>query len=119
MCAKHFSIKNDGNSDRELIYEGSLTKRLRVLKLFSFFTSAGSICAIPGIYMKSMEDDKLANFGIPFVLLNLVISLSPILIYFTMRRYVTEMYYYPKEEMYAAHVYGMFLNKKQVYNYKN
>ncbi|XP_029036983.1 transmembrane protein 70 homolog, mitochondrial [Osmia bicornis bicornis] len=114
LCAKHFSTKNDGNSDRELIYEGYLTKRIRRLKLFSFFTSAGSIISLPAIYMKAVHDDNLANMGIMFAFLNLVLTLTPLFIHLTTKRYVTEMYYYPKEDMYGANVYGLFLNKRQL-----
>lgn len=110
LHTKHFSTEND----KEHIYKGALTNRIRNLKIFSYTTSFISICLQPVIYMKAIEDDNLTTLTIMLAFMNLTAIGSPLVVHWLTRRYVTDMYYYPKQDIYVAEVYNMFLKKKQI-----
>ncbi|XP_003707253.2 transmembrane protein 70 homolog, mitochondrial [Megachile rotundata] len=107
---KHFSTEDE----KIHIYKGTLTKRVRNLKIFSYATSILSFTSQPFIYMKVLEEDNLTGLVAVFAFLNLVAACSPLLVHWLAKRYVTDMYYYPKEDKYVAEVYDLFINKKQI-----
>lgn len=107
---KHFSTEND----RERIYTGKLTNRIYYTKVVSCTTSLLSLIAQPYIWSITLENDNLTSAAIVLGFLNLFMITTPLHLHFMTRRYITDMFYYPKDDIYVAEVYGIFLKKKQI-----
>ena len=78
----------------DLVYEGSLGRQLRAVKLFSLSTSALGLAAQALVYVMAAEMDKRPSW----VLLvsgsiATVVLLSPLLVHLLAKRYVTHLYY--------------------------
>lgn len=94
--------------EKKLIYEGNLSKKILYLKsvsIFSSITLASSYC-----YILSQKSFSVALAGIGVVFTPFL--LSPFVIAWFFKRYVTELYYNPIDDTYTAHHYGFLLNRK-------
>lgn len=109
LHAKHFSTEDE----KIHIYEGSLTKRIRSLKVISFGTTFAALITQPFVYLKIVETDNTTGLLMLFTFINFVGTFSPIYVHWLVRRYVTDIYYYPKEDKYVAEVFSFF-KKKQI-----
>lgn len=117
LQVRHVSDKHSerNTSEREMIYNGTLTNKVRNIKMISLLSSAVSLISQPIIYMKILEEDNLVGVGTLFALLNVVTISSPLLIHLLTRRYVIEMYHYPSEEKYTAKLYSFFCKQREVF----
>lgn len=117
LQVRHVSDKHSerNTNEREMIYNGTLTNKVRNIKLISLLSSVVSVISQPIIYMKILEEDNLASAGTLFALLNVVTISSPLLIHFLTRRYVIEMYHYPNEERYTAKLYSFLCKEREVF----
>lgn len=117
LQVRHVSDKHSERniSEREMIYNGTLTNKVRNIKMISLLSSVASVISQPIIYMKILEEDNVVGAGTLFALLNILTISSPLLIHFLTRRYVIEMYHYPKEEKYTAKLYSFFCKKREVF----
>lgn len=116
LQVRHVSDKHSERNtiEREIIYNGTLTNKVRNIKIISLLTSAISVISQPIIYMKILEEDNLIGAGTLFALLNIVTISSPLLIYFLTRRYVIEIYHYPNEEKYTAKLYSFLCKEREI-----
>ncbi|XP_076181529.1 transmembrane protein 70 homolog, mitochondrial isoform X2 [Ptiloglossa arizonensis] len=110
---KHFS-KESEKSEKILIYTGTLSNKIRNIKIFSYLTSFGSLLLQPLFYMKAIEDDNMIVFMGTFGIIGMFAIFTPLLIYIITKKYVTDLYYYPKEDSYLAKRYSMFLTKNEI-----
>lgn len=115
LQVKHFSDKYNEITEKNLIYIGPFTWKVRSVKIFSLVSSLMSIGFQPFLYMKLVEDDNLANAGTIFALFNIITISSPLLIHILAKRYVIELYHHPKEEKYTAKVFTLFCRQKEVF----
>lgn len=99
------------------IYYGSLTKRIRSLKLFSLFTSAGGLLFQPFIYMKAVESGNTEVVIGIFAIVSFFAVSTPILLNMVTKKYVTHMYYDISEDKYIANTYNLFVVRKKVFIY--
>ncbi|XP_076634083.1 transmembrane protein 70 homolog, mitochondrial [Colletes latitarsis] len=111
---KHFSTESDKELDRTLIYTGKLSNNLRNIKIFSFVSSLGSLMFQPMLYARAVEQDLVLGFVGIFGILGFFMIGTPLLIHAIAKKYVTKLYYYPKEDKYVAESYSLFLRKKQI-----
>lgn len=101
--------RTGNHHNSRLIYEGKLGKRVLYLKSVSIVSSlclAGSYS-----YIISKKGFSVALAGVGFAFCPFL--LSPIVIAWFFKRYVTHLYYNPQTDTYTAHHYGLLLNKKQ------
>ncbi|KOC71084.1 Transmembrane protein 70-like protein, mitochondrial [Habropoda laboriosa] len=114
LQVKHFSTEKNEKTEREVIYHGILRPRIRNVKIVSVFSSVLSVIVQPLIFLKAIDTDNVLSIGISFAIVNLFIISSPILIYMFTKRYVIKLEYCPQKQNYVAHLYGFFLNKKEI-----
>uniref|UniRef100_A0A6G1SK27 Transmembrane protein 70, mitochondrial n=1 Tax=Aceria tosichella TaxID=561515 RepID=A0A6G1SK27_9ACAR len=93
----------------KLIYEGKLSNRILYLKSVSLLSSVGLAGSYKYVLAKKGFSAALAGVGFAFT----PFFLSPVVIAWFFRRYITKLYYDPKTDTFTAHHYGLLLNKKQ------
>lgn len=93
----------------KLIYEGKLANRILYLKSVSLLSSVGLAGSYKYVVAKKGFSAALAGVGFAFT----PFFLSPVIIAWFFRRYITKLYYDPNTETFTAHHYGLLLNKKQ------
>ncbi|XP_043252529.1 transmembrane protein 70 homolog, mitochondrial [Colletes gigas] len=111
---KHFSTESNKELERTLIYTGKLSNKIRNIKIFSFVSSFGTLLFQPMLYMRAVEQDAMLGFIGMFGILGFFTIGNPLLIHSIARKYVTSLYYYPKEDKYVAEIYSLFLRKKEI-----
>lgn len=116
LQVRHVSDKHSERNaiEREMIYNGSLKNKVRTVKIMSLLSSVISVISQPIIYMKILEEDNVVGAGTLFALVNVVTISSPILIHFLTKRYVIEMYHYPKEEKYTAKLFSFLCKEREI-----
>lgn len=108
LSARLFSQHNQ--QQLKLIYEGRFTNRILYLKSFSLLTSVGLAGSYKYVLAKKGFSAGLAVVGLAYT----PFFLSPLVIAWFFKRYVTKLYYDPNTETFTAHHYGSLLNKKQL-----
>ncbi|XP_033351431.1 transmembrane protein 70 homolog, mitochondrial [Bombus vosnesenskii] len=116
LQVRHVSDKHSerNTSEREMIYNGTLTNKVRNIKMISLLSSVVSVISQPIIYMKILEEDNAISVGTLFALLNILTICSPLLIHLLTKRYVIEMYHYPNEKKYTAKLYSFLCKKREI-----
>lgn len=102
------SLLSQLQTRQKLIYEGKLTKRIRYLKGLSLVSSIGLASSYKYVIAKKGFNVALAGLGVAFT----PFFVSPIVIAWFFKRYVTRLYYNPDDNTYTAHHYGLLLNQK-------
>ena len=92
-----------------LLYEGRLARRVLYLKGLSIVSSVGLASSYKYVIAKKGFSVALAGVGFAFT----PFLLSPVLISWFFKRYVTKLYYDPQSDTYTAHHYGLLMNQKQ------
>lgn len=98
----------DNEAPKKLIYEGSLAKRILYLKSLSILSSLGLASSYG--YVISQKGFSVALAGVGFAFTPFL--LSPFVIAWFFKRYITQLYYDPEAETFTLHHYGLLLNKK-------
>ncbi|XP_071856787.1 transmembrane protein 70 homolog, mitochondrial [Bombus fervidus] len=116
LQVRHVSDKHSEKNtiEREMIYNGTLRNKVRNIKIVSLLTSAISVISQPIIYMKILEEDNVVGAGTLFAILNVMTISSPLLIHFLTKRYVIDMYHYPKEEKYTAKLFSFLCKEREI-----
>lgn len=116
LQGKYFSTdqNTNENSNRELIYTGNITDKVRNLKLFSLTSSVGSVFLQPFLYMNMQEESSATTLAMVFAMANLIAVCSPAMVHAVAKRYVLEIYYEQKKKEYVAIVYSLFLKRNEV-----
>lgn len=91
------------------IYEGKLGNRILYLKSLSIFSSVGLAGSYS--YVLSQKGITVALAGVGFAFTPFL--LSPFVISWFFKRYITKLDYDPNSHTYTAHHYGLLLNKKR------
>ncbi|KAL7733763.1 hypothetical protein ACLKA6_011490 [Drosophila palustris] len=98
-----------GNLQR--IYYGSLAPRMKLVKLFSLTTSLAGIAAQPILMEQGM---KIGGTGMAVFLCTVggfFTFVTPLLLHFVTKKYVTELHYNPDTEEYTATTISLILLK--------
>lgn len=100
---------DDGN----LVYEGKITKQVKLVKGFSISTSALGLALQPLVIQSLNELPLLLKFvmgsGIGFFVLA-----TPLLLHVITKRYVTHMYYDASKDIFTATTLSIFLKEKEL-----
>lgn len=114
---RHFATNTTDNVDtQELqrIYYGSLAPRMRAVKVFSLTTSLAGLVAQPMLVEQGM---KISGTGMAVFLCSIAgffTFVTPMLLHFITKKYVTEIHYNPNTGEYVATTISLFLRKIKV-----
>lgn len=99
------------------IFIGTLTPQIRSVKVFSLTTSLVGVCAQPMLYQKAAELGSSTPVIVAMCgFVGFFTFITPFLIHFVTKKYVTELNYDESKKEYIATVINFFLTKKQVNN---
>ncbi|XP_075159401.1 transmembrane protein 70 homolog, mitochondrial [Haematobia irritans] len=107
-------IVNDVDTSKmERVYYGSLAPRMKAVKLFSLTTSLAGLAAQPILMEQGM---RLGGTGMAVFLCGfagIFTFVTPFLLHFITKKYVTEIHYNPQTEEYVATTISIILQKIQ------
>lgn len=95
--------------DKKLIYTGALSDKIYYLKTFSILSSVTLAGAFGYAITTKGYTTAIAVVGATFT----PFIASPFLVAWFFKRYITALYYQPKDDLYTAYHYGLLLNKKR------
>uniref|UniRef100_A0A1I8NYY3 Transmembrane protein 70 homolog, mitochondrial n=1 Tax=Stomoxys calcitrans TaxID=35570 RepID=A0A1I8NYY3_STOCA len=117
LQARHYATKsNDIGLDTnalQRVYYGSLAPRMKAVKIFSLSTSLAGLAAQPILMEQGM---KLGGTGMAVFLCGfagIFTFVTPFLLHFITKKYVTEIHYNPQTEEYVATTISIILQKIQ------
>ena len=100
-----------------LEYEGSLTRVVRGVKLFSLSTSSLGLAIQSVLYLK-MSESQTHNWVFVFAgSIATIVLMSPLLLHYITKRYVTHLYYEPESRTFTTCSLTLF-NRKRVTTFK-
>jgi transmembrane protein 70 len=101
------------------VYHGPMAPQIRNVKIFSFMTT------IAGVTVQPIFLDKVMTMGFnplligAWTFIGFFTFVTPFLLHFVAKKYVTDLYYNEKSEEYTAETYNFFLRKKRVSSWSN
>lgn len=101
-------------SEKQQIYFGTLTPKIRAVKAFSLSTSVIGLAAQPMLIEKSSQ---LGGTSIVILVCSFVgffTFITPLVLHFITKKYVTEISYDPLKDEYTATTLSIFLTRKEV-----
>lgn len=110
--SRKFNTKQEGDAVK--VYYGSLTPRMKAVKVFSLTTSLTGMAAQP-IIME--QGSKLGGAPMMYFLCGVVgffTFVTPVLLHVITKKYVTDITFNPKTEEYTATTISFFLTKVEV-----
>ncbi|KAH8378623.1 hypothetical protein KR009_000374 [Drosophila setifemur] len=105
------SSKSESEDALQRIYYGTLAPRMKLVKFFSLSTSLAGIAAQPILLEQGM---KIGGTGMAVFLCSVggfFTFVTPLLLHFITKKYVTEVHYNPKTEEYTATTISLLLMK--------
>lgn len=102
------------DSEWQNVYKGTLSSRIRNLKIVSFMTSGVGLCVQPMLISKSAElgSSLAATIGV-CTITGFFTFITPVLIHLVTKKYVTSLEYNKKNDEYIATVYSFFVRPKK------
>ncbi|XP_016925871.3 transmembrane protein 70 homolog, mitochondrial [Drosophila suzukii] len=110
-CLSVKSTKTDSEDGLQRIYYGTLAPRMKVVKFFSLSTSLAGLAAQPILLEQGM---KIGGTGMGIFLCTIggfFTFVTPLLLHFITKKYVTELHYNPQTEEYTATTISLLLQK--------
>lgn len=114
MLATKPPAKDSEDVQLQRVYYGSLAPRMKLVKLFSLTTSLAGIAAQPILMEQGM---KIGGTGMAVALCTVggfFTFVTPLLLHFITKKYVTELHYNPVTEEYTATTISLILMKIKV-----
>lgn len=105
------SIKLDG---LELVYCGELTSRMKAVKFFSLSTTVMGIILQPILFEEVMKASGTAMTVAACLFVGFFTFVTPLLLHFITKKYITEIYYNSTTKEYTAITISILLQKIQV-----
>ncbi|XP_049784706.1 transmembrane protein 70 homolog, mitochondrial [Schistocerca cancellata] len=110
-----FAARNQSTQQTDVkVYHGPLAQQIRGVKLFSLVTSAGGLVAQPYLIQHATT---FGNLPLSIAMLGFIgcfTYVTPFLLHWITKKYVTEIRYTPDREVYTAVVYNFFLKEKKI-----
>ena len=97
-----------------LVYVGTISGQVKLVKMFSLSTSIIGVCLQPVLYSKAAASSL--PLALKFVLggfFNFFIFLTPVLLHFLSKRYMTSLYYNGSTGKFTATNYNFFVREVQ------
>ncbi|XP_016956306.1 transmembrane protein 70 homolog, mitochondrial [Drosophila biarmipes] len=110
-CLSSKSTKTESEDALQRIYYGTLAPRMKVVKFFSLSTSLAGLAAQPILLEQGM---KIGGTGMAVFLCTIggfFTFVTPLLLHFITKKYVTELHYNPQTEEYTATTISLLLQK--------
>lgn len=107
-------IKKPIKNDLELIYHGPLSKRIKVIKLFSISTSLGNLMIQPYLFPRIIESGSIVGAVSAGLCFGFFIVMTPILLHMLMKKYVINIHYDKNKNTYTASVYTLLAKLRKV-----
>ncbi|KAH8363097.1 hypothetical protein KR084_005321 [Drosophila pseudotakahashii] len=110
-CLSVKSTKTESEDALQRIYYGTLAPRMKVVKFFSLSTSLAGLAAQPILLEQGM---KIGGTGMAVFLCTIggfFTFVTPLLLHFITKKYVTEVHYNPQTEEYTATTISLLLQK--------
>merc|ERR1711994_852946 len=104
--------RQTSDPDRE-IYNGILSTQIKLVKGFSLTTSCIGLACQPVLLSFSSHANAAIILGAG-AFLSFFTFVTPLLIHFISKKYVTKLYYNQVEDKYTAHVYNLFVRPKRI-----
>jgi len=114
LYATQAAGKDSEADNLQRVYYGSLAPRMKLVKLFSLTTSLAGIAAQPILMEQGM---KIGGTGMAVLLCTVggfFTFVTPLLLHFVTKKYVTELHYNPVTEEYTATTISLILLKIKV-----
>lgn len=114
LLATQPPAKDSEDGQLQRVYYGSLAPRMKLVKLFSLTTSLAGIAAQPILMEQGM---KIGGTGMAVALCTVggfFTFVTPLLLHFITKKYVTELHYNPVTEEYTATTISLILMKIKV-----
>lgn len=114
LLATQSPAKDSEDGQLQRVYYGSLAPRMKLVKLFSLTTSLAGIAAQPILMEQGM---KIGGTGMAVALCTVggfFTFVTPLLLHFITKKYVTELHYNPVTEEYTATTISLILMKIKV-----
>lgn len=115
LPSRWLAAKSDGSEDElQRIYYGTLAPRMKLVKFFSLSTSLAGLAAQPILLEQGM---KIGGTGMAVFLCSVggfFTFVTPLLLHFITKKYVTELHYNPQTEEYTATTISILLQKIKV-----
>ncbi|KAH8322436.1 hypothetical protein KR067_004854 [Drosophila pandora] len=112
LPSRWLATKSDGSEDElQRIYYGTLAPRMKLVKFFSLSTSLAGLAAQPILLEQGM---KIGGTGMAVFLCSVggfFTFVTPLLLHFITKKYVTELHYNPQTEEYTATTISILLQK--------
>lgn len=106
-----FAHTTDG---QEKVYTGSLASRMKAVKVFSLTTSITGCVVQPTLLEQSMKIGGTAMAVAACGVAGFFTIVTPLLLHFVTKKYVTELYYNEKTGEYTAVTISLFLMRQEV-----
>ncbi|CAH1394840.1 unnamed protein product [Nezara viridula] len=117
VLLKKFSSETEKKTSKnhEIVYIGPLTRQIRSVKLFSLLSSFTGVFAQPVIYEKAQEIGTSTPMLIAVCsFVGFFTFVTPVLLHFITKKYVTSIEYNSKDDSYKASIYTLFIRKKEI-----
>lgn len=101
----------------QLVYEGSLTRTVRGVKLFSLSTSCLGLAIQSLVYVKMSESQSTGWVFLFAGSIATIVLMSPLLLHYVAKRYVTHLYYEPNSRTFTTWSLTL-LNRKRETRFK-
>lgn len=107
--------QNERKTNLIKIYQGSLAKQIKTVKIFSLSTSIAGIAAQPILVDQATKMG--GGTGVIIAVCGFVgffTFITPLLLHLVTKKYVTEIHFNPEKNEYLATTITFFLTKKKV-----
>ncbi|KAL4709973.1 hypothetical protein ACJJTC_003936 [Scirpophaga incertulas] len=102
------------NDQYEQIYFGSLAPQIKAVKIFSLTSSVAGLMAQPIIVKQASQIGSTSLLVIICSMVGFFTFITPLLLHFITKKYVTEIHYNPSNSTYKATTINFFLADKEL-----
>nr|XP_021183300.2 transmembrane protein 70 homolog, mitochondrial [Helicoverpa armigera] len=115
VISRHYAVKlRDEDNKLECIYYGPLTPQIKGVKVFSLSSSAAGLLAQPIIIREAATIGSTSLLVALCSVVGFFTFVTPLLLHFITKKYVTEIHYDPTTSTYSATTINFFLARKKL-----
>ncbi|XP_028173415.1 transmembrane protein 70 homolog, mitochondrial [Ostrinia furnacalis] len=109
-------LSTDSKEEEELehIYSGPLTPQIKAVKIFSLTSSVAGLMAQPIIVKQAATIGSTSLLVVICSMVGFFTFITPLLLHFVTKKYVTDMHYDPSTGIYKATTINFFLVEKEL-----
>ncbi|KAL0892907.1 hypothetical protein ABMA27_014586 [Loxostege sticticalis] len=111
---RQFSTDSKEEEQLEHIYAGPLTPQIKAVKIFSLTSSVAGLMAQPIIVKQAATIGSTSLLVIMCSMVGFFTFITPLLLHFVTKKYVTDIHYDPSTGTYKATTINFFLAEKEL-----